>query len=326
MTDLYAAPLAEIRYDDLRDFVLSLEQADALTESAVLELKRERNGKNVVDAVAAMYNTDGGLVLVGVDEKGRGEARFVGVPAGTLDEIVNQLSALLDPRGLVPDIANVALPDGASVVTVVRVPPGSEHVPVLVAGKALVRLPGQSVPADRRALLELVGRAGRRGYGRTGQAAFDPANQLIWAGTTEPDVELRLWGHVVMAPSVAERFRFDTARQEAVVAALGSAPLTRLLSAPDMQDRPAPPRRKDGRPPRPPGPATRSGPSSSRPAAATPAAPDTRTPPAGFSCGRQGRRSTGSWPSAQARSSSTGTPASTAACPRNASPARPGTP
>jgi hypothetical protein len=247
VTDLYSAPLADLRYEELRGFVLALEQADALTESAVLELKRERTGKNVVEAVAAMYNTDGGLVLVGVDEKARGEARFVGVPPEALDEIVNQLSALLDPRGLVPDIANVALPGGTRVVTVVRVPPGSAHVPVLVGGKTLVRLPGQSVPADRRAVLELVSRSGRRSYGRAGQVAFDPANIRIWAGA-DPDVELRLWGRVVMAPSVADRFRFDTARQDAVLDALDGSPLTELLHAPDAQERLAPP--PGGRPDR----------------------------------------------------------------------------
>lgn len=239
MTDLYACPLAAVSYEDLRAFVLGLERADALTETAVLELKRERTGKNVVEAVAGMYNSDGGLVLVGVDQAGRGEQRFVGVPPTTLDDLVNQFTALLDPRGLMPEIASIALPSGGRVITVVRVPPGSEHVPVLIGGRALVRLPGQTVTADRRALLQLVARSDGRAYGRGGYGAFDGAHLDLWTDGSRPDVDLRLWGHVLMPPSTAERFRFGTARQDAVLGALDRARLTGMLDAPPRPGRAA---------------------------------------------------------------------------------------
>jgi hypothetical protein len=67
--DLYRAPASEVDYELVKAFVLSAEEADLFSESLAFEAKEKRSGSNVAEAVAALSNTDGGVVLVGVKDK-----------------------------------------------------------------------------------------------------------------------------------------------------------------------------------------------------------------------------------------------------------------
>jgi len=67
--DLYTAPASAIDYELVRTFVLSAEDANLFSESLTLEAKEKLNKGNVAEAVAALGNTDGGVVLVGVKDK-----------------------------------------------------------------------------------------------------------------------------------------------------------------------------------------------------------------------------------------------------------------
>jgi predicted HTH transcriptional regulator len=53
----------------VKAFVLSAEEADLSSESLTLDAKEKRDRNNVAEAVAALSNTDGGVVLVGVKDK-----------------------------------------------------------------------------------------------------------------------------------------------------------------------------------------------------------------------------------------------------------------
>jgi hypothetical protein len=76
--DLYSAPTSEVDYELVKAFVLSAEEADLFSESLTFEAKEKRDRNNVADAVAALSNTDGGVVLVGVKDKdATGEAWWV---------------------------------------------------------------------------------------------------------------------------------------------------------------------------------------------------------------------------------------------------------
>jgi Putative DNA-binding domain len=67
--DLYTAPASEVDYQLVRAFVLSAEEADRFSESLTFEAKEKRDRSNVAEAVAALSNTDGGVILVGVKDK-----------------------------------------------------------------------------------------------------------------------------------------------------------------------------------------------------------------------------------------------------------------
>lgn len=58
--DLYSAPASEVDYELVKAFVLSAEEADLFSESLTFEAKEKRDRSNVVEAVAALSNADGG--------------------------------------------------------------------------------------------------------------------------------------------------------------------------------------------------------------------------------------------------------------------------
>jgi hypothetical protein len=77
--DLYTAPASGVTYELVRQFVLDAEVQNLFSESLTFEAKEKRAGTNVAEAVAALGNTDGGIVLVGVKDKdAAGEGRIVG--------------------------------------------------------------------------------------------------------------------------------------------------------------------------------------------------------------------------------------------------------
>lgn len=150
-------PVGDVDYALVRDFVLNAEAGKLFTESLTFEAKERRNGANVAEAVAALSNTDGGIVLVGVRDKGAvGEARIVGVPGGEHDALVGSLHSYI-PEAM-PEVIPVAVPGGQRLVLVLRVDADAVPHPVVVSGRVMYRVPGMSVPADRRRLLDLAAR------------------------------------------------------------------------------------------------------------------------------------------------------------------------
>jgi hypothetical protein len=155
--DLYSAPADAVDYELVKVFMLSAEEADLFSESLTFEAKEKRSGSNVAEAVAALSNTDGGVILVGVKDKdATGEARLVGVPKSEHDALASSLHALI-PEAM-PEIIPVAMPGGQKLILVLRVDADAVSHPVMVSGKVLFRIPGHSVPADRRRVLDLVAR------------------------------------------------------------------------------------------------------------------------------------------------------------------------
>lgn len=87
---LYNGPSDGIDFDLVRQFVLDAEEANLFSESLTFEAKERRDRNNVVEAVAALSNTDGGIVLVGVKDKdASGDRRIVGVPRAEHDRLVS---------------------------------------------------------------------------------------------------------------------------------------------------------------------------------------------------------------------------------------------
>jgi hypothetical protein len=238
-------PVGDVDYALVREFVLGAEAGNLFTESLTFEAKERRNGANVAEAVAALSNSDGGIVLVGVKDKGAvGEARIVGVPAGEHDALVGSLHSYI-PEAM-PEVIPVAVPGGQQLVLVLRVDADAVPHPVVVSGRVMYRVPGLSVPADRRRVLELAARdtAAAQGeeHGRLHinqiyphfmtvdlwddepPPAFDPER--------EPDPEtvrytgsVRVGGGLLLPRRAMDRPWLNLAAREAAQAAFESSPL-----------------------------------------------------------------------------------------------------
>lgn len=149
---LFACRADDVTLERVRELV-----AIGQPESLTLEYK-ESYAQKIPDSVAAMANSYGGLILVGVTERNVPD-RITGVPEPTIVQIVNACHQKLEPPWE-PEIIPVALPgtDGLMVL-VVRVDPAKAPRPLLISGAAPIRLHGRNAVADLSRLTQLVNEA-----------------------------------------------------------------------------------------------------------------------------------------------------------------------
>jgi hypothetical protein len=233
--DLYAVLASAIDYEFIRAFVLSAEDANLFSESLTLEAKEKLNKGNVAEAVAALGNTDGGVVLVGVKDKdATGEDRIVGVPKAEHDAVASNLHALI-PEAM-PEIIPVAIPGGDRLVLVLRVDADAVPHPVTVSGKVLFRIPGHSVPADRRRILDLAARdqaapGTEHAKMNVDRRPWQPTEIALWPrDDTGKEAQLRsgvlrVAGGLELPRRVLDRPWLGLAARQAALDALNNSPL-----------------------------------------------------------------------------------------------------
>lgn len=234
---LYRGPADRIDFELVRQFVVDAEDANLFTESMTFEAKERRYSNNVAEAVAALSNTDGGIVLVGVkDRDATGEERIIGVPQREHDQLVGHLHNLI-PTAM-PEVIPVRIPDTDQLIIVLRVDADAVAHPVLVAGRVLYRVPGHTVPADRQRVLDLVARDAA--YGAQGRdpasmnvpvSPWHPMHVSLWPEETSEDLsdrgfgELRVAGGLRLPNRIVDRPWLDSRARQAAVDVLNSSPL-----------------------------------------------------------------------------------------------------
>ncbi len=145
---LFACSANDVTIDRIRELM-----SQDLSESLTLEYK-ERHTPELVTTVAAMANSYGGIILVGICDENRPD-RLIGVPGSTLVQIVNSCYDTLEPPW-VPEIIEVPLLDASdSYILVVRIDPSQVSRPTLIKGAAPIRLQARNAVADRSRLAEL---------------------------------------------------------------------------------------------------------------------------------------------------------------------------
>jgi hypothetical protein len=148
---LYAAA-SEVTIERVRALV---RQVGA--ESPTIEYK-EQMCDTIARGVAALGNTYGGLLLVGVTD-----GRIVrGVKEKTIESVADHCAAKIEPPW-VPEIIAVPLGRGSDLyVLVLRVVPGHPPRPLLVDGVAYIRHQNTTHPADWQRLRDLFAESAAR--------------------------------------------------------------------------------------------------------------------------------------------------------------------
>jgi len=126
-------------------------------EGGRIEYKRELgNGNQTLEAIAALSNTFGGIVLIGVDETKQGVDRLTGVEASDRDRLSRMCWDKLVPP-FNPEIVPIKLANGNRIVLVVIISPDYIRRPVMLTqgNKIPVRIEGHNVPADWYRLRDL---------------------------------------------------------------------------------------------------------------------------------------------------------------------------
>jgi hypothetical protein len=199
---LFAASAADLTIERIRALAARPDQVESLT----LEFKREYS-LSLVKTIAAMANTYGGMILVGINDKAEpGVERVVGVDAQeTIDKIASTCSEKLDPPWE-PTFITVPFDDdsGRSVV-VIRVDPNIAPRPLLIDLKAPIRLSGQNSTADRDRLLKLAREEPSAGVLPTGQHVMAPRLNHDTAGIDTEDFILRTGINLPMGEAGAWR-------------------------------------------------------------------------------------------------------------------------
>lgn len=149
MTNLQEAMLALGISDLTPEFIEQLVH-QRMRESLTLEYK-EKLTPRILETIAAMANSYGGLILVGVSN----DYRIVGVSPDSEIVLVNQCQALLEPPST-PEMALVhAVGDADRTILAIRVDTRRMPTPVVLNGKVWIRLQGKNAPADRTRLFSL---------------------------------------------------------------------------------------------------------------------------------------------------------------------------
>ena len=145
---LFASASADVTLERVREMV-----GQDPPESLTLEFKREYS-PGVVKSIAAMANSYGGLILIGVTDQ-PGPNRLVGVPDTAIVQVANACHESLEPPWE-PEIIPVALDGDAGLyVLVIRVDSARAPRPLLIGGAAPIRLQGRNATADRARLGQL---------------------------------------------------------------------------------------------------------------------------------------------------------------------------
>ncbi len=159
-------------------------------ERGRIEYKRELgNGNKVLEAIAALANTFGGVVLVGVDEDKQGLDRLTGVDDAERDRLARMCWDKLVPP-FNPDMVPIRLGEGGKLVLAVIINPDYARRPVMLTqgNKILVRLEGHNTPADWYRLRELFAEQ----QASESRPGLPPSGNFVSTpGTSHPDLGMR---------------------------------------------------------------------------------------------------------------------------------------
>jgi hypothetical protein len=147
---LFEAPATDVTLDMVQDFV-DLKIREGLT------VEYKRAGDKPIEAVAALANTYGGLLLVGVAEGERGvPSEILGAPMGEKEKLINQMATRFDPPWT-PEVIEVPCGEaGDKVVLVVRIDRATVPRPVVLDGAIFVRLDARNAKANRQMMRMLL--------------------------------------------------------------------------------------------------------------------------------------------------------------------------
>lgn len=151
---LFTSPIENVGWDDVLEFCKL-----GMPEGITVDYKREIPGE-ISRTIAAMANTNGGLILIGVDEARESTKPIVppcciALERGLREKITNLCVANLSPP-LIPEIALVCHPSESKAVIVLRIPQ-SYQAPHATAKNTRVylRRGGTNSPEDLATLDEL---------------------------------------------------------------------------------------------------------------------------------------------------------------------------
>ena len=145
MESIYHKPISDITWDDVEQFC-----EQRIPEEAVLDYKRE-TPQRLEKTIAAMANTIGGIILVGVDEDSetRPKLPVCGVPfkRGLPEQVMNIILSNITPP-VIPEIGLARSKDETKAIIIVRIYQ-SHETPHAIAQNTRIYLRTESEQSGR---------------------------------------------------------------------------------------------------------------------------------------------------------------------------------
>lgn len=229
--DLYTCAADKLDGGVVCEFVRNAIETRVQAESLLLEFKRQNDRENVVKALAAMANTDGGVVVVGVDEASTDP--FVGLRSKDVDALVQHIRSVLPD--LMPEVLPVALPGRSDrLLLVLRVGADAADHPVVLNGRVMKRVPGQSGGARRDEIVALCHRAPESPLGTAMPGLHDVARLRMWEAAADPLCEARVHALFSLPRHAVRRAYLGTPALRGAVEALEASPVPAGLRSDQM--------------------------------------------------------------------------------------------
>jgi Putative DNA-binding domain len=228
---IYTAAEADVTAELLDTFLAEQLRDRQFLESMTLELKRERRGHGVPDAVCALANSAGGLVIVGIDEREPSLSGAPGVSPESVVSLSDQLRGALGPL-VSPEIIPISARSAGNVVLLIRIEADPLLWPVVSNGRVMVRNPGQSVAATHEQILDLVRRrVSANGAGGTSYSlsTFGPSAVMPEEREKRGDLLIRLATAVYSRPRVSSPLRIGSEERLHLCDAFASSPFGRIF-------------------------------------------------------------------------------------------------
>lgn len=218
---LFSCSAVDVTFSRVRDLV-----EQAIPESLTLEYKQQYTS-SLLTSIAAMANSYGGMILVGVTDAGND--RISGVPESTITQIANACHEGLEPPWQ-PEIVPVPIPEREdSYLLVVRVDADRAPRPLLQKGAAPIRLHGRNATADRSRLQRLFEQS--NSAATTSQMELGvPQIERDNDGRPIADFVVRSGMWIALSPEASWRPISEQA-VEALATSLNGSPLSRRLTA-----------------------------------------------------------------------------------------------
>jgi hypothetical protein len=200
-------------------------------ERGRIEYKRELgNGHKTLEAIAALANSFGGVVLIGIDETKNGPDRLTGVGAGERDRLISLCWSQLVPP-FSPEIIPIKLGQPGKFAFAVLIESDYARRPVMLTqgNKVLIRLEDKNVAPDWYRLRDLFTEQPARG--RTGRSAG--LGSMYMPGSGEPAADLCIRGWLWLGGARGRSQHVTETARLAVLALLNAddAPLAGSSSA-----------------------------------------------------------------------------------------------
>ena len=183
MESLYAMPADSVNLAAIEAFLTATP-----FETTTAEFKSAWTS-GLLDSIAAMANSNGGLVLLGVEESADGP-RVVGTTEGAFLQVVNGCWDGLEPP-FRPEIIPVPCHE-RRVVLLIRIDPAVIVRPVVRNGKVWIRLEGRNAPAPLPEMQRLFAEAPPVATDSQGYRSLGPwSASFARSGGQEPNMVLR---------------------------------------------------------------------------------------------------------------------------------------